>query len=171
VLASTTAVQLRPQQFHVRNLVQVFRHPDIGADQIEQFHLLGIGFGAQNQADGRLLACRPFVLVQPAQIQLHLALVGRLKLLQLQFHGHQPPQMPVVEQQIEIKIVGAHADALLPGNKTEACAQFQQKAFHVAQDRRFQIALAVAIGQSEKIQHVGIAKHQIGVICPPARSF
>jgi hypothetical protein len=60
----------------------------------------------------------------------------RAQTFQLQFDGHQPAQVPVIEQQIKVEVVRTDTDALLPRNEGEACAHFQQKAFHLAQDGR-----------------------------------
>ena len=45
---------------------------------------------AQDKPNGRLLSRPALVSVQPAQIQLHLALVGGVEAAQLQLYGHQP---------------------------------------------------------------------------------
>jgi hypothetical protein len=38
------------------------------------------------------------------------------------------------KEQIEMKVIPPHAHALLPGNKGEAGAEFQQDAFDLAED-------------------------------------
>jgi hypothetical protein len=77
-------VQPPAQQRQRRQGGQVFADADRLGVQLQQFHLLGIGVGAQDQADRRFLARRPLMLVQPAQVQLDLVDVGGLERLELQ---------------------------------------------------------------------------------------
>jgi hypothetical protein len=55
------------------------------------------------------------VLVEPTQIKLHLPLVCCLELADLQLHRHQPPQLAVIEQQVQVEILVVDLDAFLPG--------------------------------------------------------
>lgn len=119
------AVQLGLHQLHVGDVVQVFSNANVGVAQVHQFDLLSIGTRTQNEPDGRLLARSAVVFIEPAQVQLHLPLVCRLKRFQLQLYRHQSAQVPVIKQQVEVKIIRSDRDALLPRHKGEASAEFE----------------------------------------------
>ena len=50
---------------------------------------------------------------------------------------------------------------VLAGDEAEACPKFKNELLHLGQNGRFKVFFAVGIFQSEKIQEVGIAKHQV----------
>jgi len=52
--------------------------------------------------------------------------------------------------------------ALLPRDEGKSRAEFQQKLLHLSQDRVFQIALQIAVVQSEKIEYVRIFEDDLG---------
>jgi hypothetical protein len=66
-----------------RQLGPVFGHGDAVFVHLQQLHLFATGFSAQDQADGRLFARLALVLVQPFQVQLHLAFVRSFEAAQL----------------------------------------------------------------------------------------
>ena len=107
----------------------------------------------------RLLA---LVTVEPAQVQLHLAGVGRLEVADLQLDDHQPPQPAMVEQEVDVVIVAVQRDALLALDEGEPGAELEQERLDLAQDGGFQILLAVRVLQSEKVEDVGIAETSRG---------
>src|SRR5436305_10826719 len=53
------------------------------------------------------------MLVQPAQIELHLSLVAGFEITDFQFNGHQPSQASMVEKKVEVIIVAIHRDPFL----------------------------------------------------------
>jgi hypothetical protein len=59
------------KQFNRREFGQVFGDPDRPLIELQEFYLLGIGPGAEDEADRRFFARRPLAFVQPAQVQLH----------------------------------------------------------------------------------------------------
>ena len=71
----------------------------------EQFHRFFLFAGAEDEADGRVLARLGFVFREPAEIQFHLAFVAGFELVKFQINRHQPPQAPVVEQQVDVEIL------------------------------------------------------------------
>jgi hypothetical protein len=102
------------------------------------------------------------VLRQPAQVKLHLPGMLRAEFLQLEVHGHKPPQFAMIEQQVDIKVFIVHPDPLLPRNEGETIAEFEQEGFDLSQDRGFQLSLAVAVVKPEEIEDVKVAEDQIG---------
>lgn len=71
-------VQLGLQQSLWRQLHQILCHSDLAPVELQQLNPLPVLLAAQYQADGRLLSWPALILVQPAQIQLHLALAGEI---------------------------------------------------------------------------------------------
>src|SRR6202011_4683084 len=49
------------------------------------------------------------VLRQPAQVKLHLPGMLRAEFLQLEVHGHKPPQFAMIEQQVDIRVLTTSA--------------------------------------------------------------
>ncbi len=115
---------------HRRQLSEVFAHANGLVIQMEEFHLLCIRGGAQDEPDWRLLSRGPLVFVEPAKIELHLPRVPRLEALKLQFDGHQPSQKTMVEEQVET--------------------------LHLAQDCSLDIPLAIGALQPQEVEEVGV---------------
>jgi len=59
-------VQTALEQLHRGKFGEVFADTDGSGIELEKFHLLGIGGGTEDQADGRFLPRGAFVSVQPA---------------------------------------------------------------------------------------------------------
>ncbi len=139
---------------------------------LEQFDVLVGLVGTEDEPQGRLLAGASLVFFQPAEVQLHLPLVGCLELAELQVDRHQLAQAAVVEQQIEVIILIVHGDPLLPGDEGEITAQFQDKRLELAEDRLLHIILDVQAGQTEEVQEIRVAKDQVGghAVLVPDRS-
>ena len=91
-------VQFPLEHLSRRQLRQILGHPDTGGLQSQQPDVLLRLPGAKDQADGRLFVGVGLVLLEPAEVQFHLPLVGGLEPTELQVDGHQPPQPPVIEQ-------------------------------------------------------------------------
>ena len=60
------------------------------------------------------------VPVQPAQIELHLALVGWIEAAQLQLYGYQAAQAAMVEEQDQVEVPLSDGHALLPGDEEKS---------------------------------------------------
>ena len=68
----------------------------------------------------------------------------------------------MVKEQIEMVVPMINLHPLLTFDETEAASQFQEEGFNLAQDRRLEILLGVGVFQAEKVEHIGIAKDQVG---------
>ena len=78
---------------------------DARSTEFEQFNLFGVFSGAENDTQGRRLVFFALILIEPAQIQLHLPFVCRTKLIEFQFNRHQATQVAMKKEQVQIKIV------------------------------------------------------------------
>src|SRR4051812_6660702 len=86
-------------------LSHVTRDPDPAPVELQEFDLLVRLVGAEDQADRRLLARLLLVLLEPAEIELHLAFVRGLEGAKLQLDRDQPPELAVVEEEIEEEVL------------------------------------------------------------------
>ena len=67
---------------------QVFGHMNTGSTEFQQFDLLCILAGTEDDAEGQVLSGFLLVLRQPAEIEFHLALVFGLEAPLLQLHDN-----------------------------------------------------------------------------------
>ena len=155
-------MQLGLQQSLWRQLHQILGHPDLAPVELQQLYLLSVLLAAQDQADGRLLASPALILVQPAQVELHLALVGSIEAAQLQLQGHQAAQAAVIEEQVEVEVLVADGHALLASDEGEVRAQLQQEPLQLPQYGRLKIVLAVGVLQPQEVQQIRVPEDQIG---------
>lgn len=118
--------------------------------------------GAEDEAERRFLAGLLFVFGKPAEIELHLAFVFGLEVAELEIDGDKPSQAAVVEEEIEVEIVGVDGDAFLPGEESEAVAEFEQKRLDLAEDGVFEVTFEIAIAQAEEVEDVGIPEDEGG---------
>ena len=144
------------QGFPGRQHGQVLGHVDAAAIQLQQFDLLLLLAGAEDDAQRQIFVSLLLVAGQPTQVELHLTLVLGLEPAQLKVDGHQALELAVVEQQVDVEILIIDLDASLACYEGETGAQFQQKLLDLAQDGILQVALQIAVVQAEKIQQVGI---------------
>ena len=148
------------QRLALRQARQVIGHLHAAQSQLQQLDLLGAVARAQHHAHRRVLALLMLMPVQPAQVLLHLLLVLGREFAHLQLHRHQPPQLAVVEQQIEVEVLLIHMHVHLPRHQGEARARPQQEGLHLADDGGLQVALLPGIVQPQKVEDVGIAHEQ-----------
>ena len=99
----------------------------------------------RRRGSGRPAALRPAGprALAATEVEFHLSLVGGLEPAELQVDGHQPPQPPVVEEEVEVVVLVVHRDPLLPGDKGEIRAEFQQERLQFPQDGLLHVAFAV----------------------------
>ena len=121
-------MQFLLQQLPGRQAGQVFGDVNAALVKFQQFDLFMVLARAKDNPQWRRFARFLFMFGQPAQVELHLAFVGRLEFAELQFDGDQPPQAAVVEQQVDIEeIIIVNLQPFLAGDKAEAGPQFQQE--------------------------------------------
>lgn len=155
-------VQLRLQRLTRRQHGQVLGNVDTAFAEFQQFDLLLLLAGAEDDADWRCFTRFQFVLRKPSKVQFHLTLVLSFEGAEFQLDGDETLEFAVVEQQIQIEVVVIDRQPFPAGHERKACAEFQQELLHFAQDRIFQIALQVVIIQSEEVEHVRILQHELG---------
>jgi hypothetical protein len=102
------------------------------------------------------------VLLKPAQVQLHLPFVPRVKAAQLQVDGDQAPQPAMKEEQVKPVVHPVDRHSLLPRDEGEVRPQLRDEPFQLPQDRLFQVPLVVGVLQAQEVEHVVVAEHQVG---------
>ena len=106
--------------------------------------LLSLLAGAKDDPQRRGFFRLPFVLVQPAQVKLHLAFISRLELADFQLHLHQSPQRAIVEKQVKVEILVLNRDALLPSTREKPAP---------SSSRNASISLVIAASKSPSRYH------------------
>lgn len=154
-------MQLGFQRRLRENLGPIRRHLNATTIEIQQFDRLLPLSGAKDQPNRRFLIRFALVAIKPVRIQLHLSLIAGLELADLQFDRHQPAEISVEEQKVQIIIHTVHDHPLLPFQKREASAQLQDERLPLPKDSGFQILFCVSVLEAEKIQEIGIAEDQI----------
>jgi hypothetical protein len=102
---------------------------DAGSIEFQQLDLLRARSGAEDNTQRRSFLPFPLILRQPAEIELHLALVLGFEASLLEFNRDQAPELAVIEEQIDEEVFAAELDRLLPGDEGEARSQFEKEEF------------------------------------------
>ena len=104
-----------------------------------------------------------FARLPVIQVKIHLAGVAMFECSHLEVDQQVTAKAAVIENEIDIIVLVADRDALLPGFEAEPGAEFEQKTLQVIEQSAFEIGLAVMgfLRQSDEFKHVGIAD-QIG---------
>ena len=71
------------------------------------------------------------VAVEGFEVELQLAKVLRLKLVDLQVEGHQGVESPVEEEQVQEKIAAPDLKRILAADEAEIAAEFHEKLFEL----------------------------------------
>jgi hypothetical protein len=139
---------------------QVLRDVYPGRVQLQEFNLLGAGSRAEDDAQRRSFVLFPLVLGQPPEVEFHLALVLCPETSLLQIDGHQPLELPVVEQEVDVEVFSIELNALLACHEGETGTEFQQKQLQLAQDGVFKIPFQIVVFEVEEVQDIGIFENQ-----------
>ena len=102
------------------------------------------------------------MLFQVAQIQFHLAFVGGFKFSNFEVDGDKAAQAAVVEKQVDVVVAVVDGDALLPRKKRKIAAQLDDETLQFGQYGRFKVFFRVTVGQAQKVEHIGVAKGEVG---------
>ena len=111
---------------------------------------------AEDQADGRLVGRVAQPVVHHVAVEVHLAGVLGLEGAFLQVDDHEAAQAQVVEQQVDVEVLLADVEVILPPDEGEALAEFQQELLQVGQQAGFQFALVEGLFEREEVEDVGV---------------
>ncbi len=65
---------------------------------------------------------------------------------------------------VDVEILTAHFDALLPADESDALAEFEQEFLDVGEQIGFQFAFVEGFVESEEVEDVGVSEHLGGKI-------
>ena len=139
-----------------RQIRPVFGQYDAILVHFQKLYLFPAASGAENEADGRVLAFLPLVAIQPFQVEFYLPLVFGLEFSQFQLNGHKTLEDSVVKQQVQVKVFPVNNHALLPFHKGETLSEFQNETLQFAQNSCFQIVFQIVVFQAEEIKEIGV---------------
>ena len=111
---------------------------------------------AQNQPHRLVLALAPIVLLEPGQIEVHLAFVGRGERADLEVDGHQAPQAAMIEEQVEGVIVLIDPHGVLPPDEAEIRPQLGQELLQIVNDGGLQVLLRIRPFEPEEVEDIGV---------------
>ena len=112
-------MQLAFQNFLRRQFCEILTNPDTSLIEPKQGDALLSAFGAKDQSERGVFAGLLFILFQPAEIKLHLALVGGFELAEFQLDRDQPPQATMIEEQVKSVVFAIDDHSFLTRNETE----------------------------------------------------
>ena len=110
-------------------------------------------FGAQDQADRRILAGLHPVLARVVQIEVHLSGVGVAELADLEVDDDEALQTPMEEQQVDAEPRVVDSQSALATDEGEVVAEFQQEVGQVLDQRLLQVGLRVLVLEVEELEH------------------
>src|SRR5512139_2694957 len=91
-------VETFPQHFTWRQLGYILGDMDAAPAKIKVFHSLPLFPSAENNSQWRIFTRLPLMPVKPVEIELHLPLVGRFEISELQFNYHKATQATMKEK-------------------------------------------------------------------------
>ena len=62
----------------------------------------------------------------------------------------------MVEEQVEVEVLVADGQRVLPADEGEAAAEFEQELFHVSEQAGFEFALVEGLFEGEEVEEVGV---------------
>ena len=95
-------------------------------------------------------------IIDHIAVKVKLACIFRLELALFQVNHDERPQPQMVEEQIDVEVLVADIEAILPADEREALAEFEQEFFQVAHQLRFEFALLERFGQGEEVEDVRV---------------
>lgn len=141
------AFELAAKFFAVWKVELVFLHKELAV------HLVGGVFDEQfvlvpreNYADRRVIVCGVLLSGKIAEVEVHLADIVMFDLVDLQVDQDEAAEDAVVEYEINTVVSVVDGDAVLPADKGEAFAKFEEKGLEVVAEAAFEISFRDGMG-------------------------
>lgn len=90
------------------------------------------------------------------QVDVHLPDVGVGELVERQVHDDEAPEPSVVEDELDAEPHVVEPQALLPTDRGEVAAQFEQECLEVSDEGILEVALRVLVPEVEELEHQGV---------------
>ena len=92
---------------------------------------------AKDDSDGRIVVRSHHLLLEIIEVEIHLSGVPMTKRSDLEIQQYVAAKETMVKDQVDIVVLIADGDPLLPGFKTKAGAQFQEERLQMIQESCF----------------------------------
>ena len=134
----------------------------LGAQGVFDFHVVLLG--AEDDADGRLVAGGAFFVVQKIQIEIHLARELRLEGADFEIECDERLEEAVVKEEVDEILLFPKRDAMLATDETKAVAEFEKEGLQARDEPVFEFPFLDRLAEAEKIQTVGAFEHLIRLL-------
>ena len=104
------------------------------------------------------------LVIDDAQVEVHLAGVFGLELPFLQVDHDEAAQLQVVEQEVDVEVAVADFQVKLPADEGEALAEFQQEALKLVKEIRLQFPLVERLFQGEEVEDIRVLERLPGEV-------
>ncbi len=111
---------------------------------------------AEDQADGGLIGRVAQPVIHDVAVEVHLAGVLGLEGAFLEVDHDEAAEAEMIEEQVEVEIIVADIEAVLPADEGEALAEFEQEFLEVGEQAGFQFALMEGLFEREEVEDVGV---------------
>ena len=115
-----------------------------------------VTFLAQQQADGWSVIGMAQLVVHGRKVKIHLTREFRLEGFHFQINHDVAAQPEVIKQQVEIIILAADFHVILPPDKCEPDAEFEQEFLDVVEQTLFEVALMRVAADREEIKIIWV---------------
>jgi len=119
-----------------------------------ELNLRLIFVAAEDDADGWIVVGSHHLLLEIIEVEIHLSGVPMTKRSDLEIQQYVAAKETMVKDQVDIVVLIADGDPLLPGFKTKAGAQFQEECLQMIEEGGFEIRLRYtrAVRRAPRIQ-------------------
>ena len=138
---------------------------DIGLGRKGQFDNRVFLSLAEKDADGGIFLGSLHLPVEIIHIHLHLPQVLVVELVKLEIDQHVAAQQPVVEDEIDEKMIFIESKTLLPGLEKKPLAEFKQKLFEPVDDGTLQVGLGILrlLVEAEEFKDIRFLEQILGL--------
>src|SRR5437879_942636 len=97
--------------------------------------------GTKDKSNGWILPWTLLLRIKVPGVEQHLSDVLLGELTYLQIDEQEGAKQPMVEDEINVKVIAVNGDSLLPGNEEQISAKLKQKMLQASDERLFKITL------------------------------
>lgn len=117
--------------------------------------------GAEDDADGGLVARDAFLVVEQVQVEIHLARELRLEGADLEIEGDERLEEAVVKEEVDEILLFPESNAMLPADEAKAVAEFEQEGLQARDEAFFKFPFLDRLAEAEEVEAVGAFEHFI----------
>lgn len=114
---------------------------------------------AQQNTDARIFVWPLSIPIESLHVESELAHVLGRESPSLEFKGDKALKIPMVEQQIEFKVVTANLDTNLFSDKGEAISELHKKLSWIQEEARLEVGFTMGFWEIEEVQHIAVLEN------------